>query len=116
MLAVVESPYSSTQKTKKVVKAGVIYQRLVCVADAIMSAPADKKAIINGCGFSISNQEAVIAPTNTETARPTLRNFCTSLSGLMTKSVAPVIQSICSTPNKKPVAVAVATARPSCIP
>lgn len=116
ILAAVASPYSSTQKTKKVVKADVIYQRLACVAAAAMNAPAETAAIIIGCKLCVSNQETVSAPANTETTRPTLRNFCTSLLGRMTNNDAPTIQPICSIPSAKPAAVAVAAARPSSMP
>jgi len=47
----------SRKKIKKVVKAGVIYQRLTCVALTAMSAPAQKAAIIGGCIFCDSKYE-----------------------------------------------------------
>jgi len=47
-LADVGSPYNTDQKTKKVVNAGEIYQRLEIVADAVTNDIAQRDAITTG--------------------------------------------------------------------
>jgi hypothetical protein len=50
-LADVGSPYNTDQKTKKVVNAGEIYQRLEIVADAVTNDIAQRDAISLGGRF-----------------------------------------------------------------
>jgi hypothetical protein len=65
-LADVGSPYSTDQKTKKVVNAGEIYQRLEIVADAVINDTAQRDAIAIGGRLGPKSQEVIRAPTNTE--------------------------------------------------
>ena len=116
IFAKVGSVYNNNQNTRKVEKTGVIYRRLLWVAAAAIRAPPARAPIINGGRLSVSNREAVDAPTNTEIIRQILRDLCTSWEGLMTNSDAPTIQPMWSTPSKKPVAVDTAAVKPNLIP